>query len=77
MEYYRHKDDCNIDRDHPEYPASAVLMDCDGEIVCRFDEDWTNDQIWMALAFANRAYDIGFHIGGNVKASEIRRVIGL
>lgn len=77
MRKYRSKEDCSIVRDHPDYPASAVLMDCDGEFVHRFDEDWTDDQIWSALAFANKAFAAGVAFGESSKLHEIRSVLGV
>lgn len=76
MDKYQHKEDCEIVRDHKDYPASAVLFDCDGNEVHRFDEDWSDDQIWTALSFANKAYAHGVAVGGMRKADEVRRAIG-
>lgn len=70
-----HKTDCTIDRCHPDYPASAVLFNCDGDMVCRFDEEWTDDQIWAALEFANRASRNGFSAGERTRAAAIRSLI--
>jgi len=76
MNKLAHREYCYIDRDHPDWPASAVLFDADGEVVRRFDEDWTDDQIWDALGFANRAYDIGVAVGESRRADAIRRLLG-
>lgn len=77
MEKYVHQSDCEIERDHADYPASAALLDFEGEVVYRFDEDWSDDQIWMALAFANKLYDAGVKIGKEDKAREIKRALGI
>jgi len=74
---YRHREDCAIVRDHRDYPASAVLMDCDGDVVHRFDEDWTDDQIFAALAFANKAYATGIEVGRMEKAYQIRAALNV
>lgn len=74
---YLHRRDALIDRgDHQNYPASAVLRDYDGRFFFRFDEDWTDDQIFAALDFANQAYREGHGAGQRDKAYEIRRAIG-
>ena len=70
-----HRDDCGIERNDPNYPASAVLYDCDGMMIRRFDEDWTDEQIWAALEFANRAYQQGYATGEQVRAAAIRKLI--
>lgn len=77
MEKYRHPQDCYIEREHKDYKASAVLMDCDGEVVRVFDENWTDEQIFAALAFANHAYDKGVTLGQWKKASEIRKALDI
>lgn len=40
----------------------------------RFDEEWSDEDIFKALDFANWAFDRGFQAGRTDKASEIRRV---
>ena len=71
-QYLAHRVDVRIDRDNPNFPASAVLLDADGELLNRFDEDWTDDQILAALDFANRTYNTAFNAGLRSKAAEIR-----
>lgn len=75
MQKFANEQDCEIVRNHPDWPASAVLFDCDGEVVNRFDESLTDVQIWAALEFANRAYNIGFCHGGKARATRIRRLL--
>jgi hypothetical protein len=77
MNKYRHREDCFIERNDPRYPASAVLYDCDGDVVRRFDEDWTDNQISAALEFANHAYHVGFNNGKSEKAREIKSSLGI
>lgn len=77
MGKYRYREDCLIERNDVRWPASAVLFDCDGNRVHRFDEDWTDDQIWAALEFANSAYAHGLTVGAVNKAYEIRKVLGV
>lgn len=74
MDKYLSRNDCTVVRDHEDYPASVVLIDCDGEVVRVFDEDWTDDQIFAALAFANDAYAAGVKLGEWRKAQEICKV---
>ena len=72
---YRDPSDCWIRRDDPERPDRAVLMDCDGYVVHDFPADWTDDQVMAALAFANKAYQVGYECGGSMKARDIRRAL--
>lgn len=75
MGKYRYREDCAIERNDPNYPASIVLYDCDGFVVRRFDEDWTDGQIWEVLEFANQAYAQGLRRGEVNKANEIRKAL--
>ncbi|MDA8093682.1 MAG: hypothetical protein M0T84_07165 [Betaproteobacteria bacterium] len=70
------KKDCTLVRDHPDYQGSIVAYDADGEIIERFDGDWTDEMVFKAIEFANRAHDIGFHRGEAAKAHAIRAALG-
>jgi len=74
---YAHREDCFIDRKHSLFPNSAVLFDADGGMLWRFDADWTDDQIWTALEFANKCYLHGTITGERAKAHEIRTALEL
>ena len=76
MERYIDPADCEIIHNYPG-SKGTVLMDCAGEVFEHFGKDWTDDQIWYALGFANRLYSIGLSIGKADKAREIRRALGL
>ena len=66
-----------IERNHPDYPEEAVLMDEDGLIIHRFDEGFTDAQIWASFDFANTLYAKGFTVGMSHKTREIRAVLDI
>lgn len=66
------RQDCWIDREDPAFPASAVLRDEEGELLWRFDEDWTEEHIWAALEFANKLYGLGCKAG---EAAHLQRLV--
>jgi len=71
-----HPDDCFIERNHDDFPGRAVLFDCDGDQVFDFAaEEWTDEQIFTALALANIAYDRGYTVGQASKALEVRKAL--
>lgn len=51
--------DAVINRDHEEFYDSVVLEDPTGDVKYVFDSDWTDEQVMMALDFANDAYELG------------------
>lgn len=70
-----HREDAAIERRRLDWPASAILVDLHAEEdLMRFDEEWSDEDIFKALDFANWAFDRGFQAGRTDKASEIRRV---
>lgn len=75
--YLAHKSDCSIFRDLTFYEDKAILMDCDGEILFAFPKSWTDEQIFTALEFANKAHSIGFKRGKLAKIHEIRTALNL
>ncbi|AJF08197.1 hypothetical protein GSUB_17035 (plasmid) [Geoalkalibacter subterraneus] len=71
----KNRNDFRIDRNHPDYPQSAVLIDHDGNTLYRFDKDWTDDHIFEALDFAIKSYFIGVRLGREKMAKEIRQIL--
>lgn len=72
MNYFAHKNDCEIIRDNPN---TAIMRDCEGTTIIEVPADWTDDQLWMALSLMNKAYRRGVDLGRFAKAQEIRKVI--
>ena len=72
-----YREDCFINRDCENFPNSAVLFDGDGERLFVFPGNWSNEQIYTALAFANFAFNRGCCIGEDKKVSEFLNVFNL
>ena len=72
---YLHPDDAYIDRQVDGAINRAVLRDEEGNEVHIFPKDWTDEQIKLALLFANKLYAKGVERGKYLKAYEIRQVI--
>ncbi|MCW8829980.1 MAG: hypothetical protein OQK32_00485 [Gammaproteobacteria bacterium] len=77
MDFYAHKDDCSITRGGEQFPGKAVLWDCDGEVLFVCAESWTDEQIYHALAFANKTYSKGCEIGQHQKMWDIKKALGI
>jgi len=75
--YLAHKNDCSVIRNLKFYEHEAVLIDCDGEVLFSFPKDLTNNQIFKALEFANKAYSIGYKNGELSKINEIKTILNL
>ena len=56
-------------------PDVVQLRDNDGAIYFDFPKDWTDGQIMKALAFANKAYGVGFQSGKREKARQMRLIL--
>ena len=70
--------ECRIARgESPEFPDSVSLYDGEGDVIFVVDSSWTDRQIWQALRFANRSYQIGYNAGESMKATEIRRALDI
>ncbi|MDA8120241.1 MAG: hypothetical protein M0Z85_09450 [Gammaproteobacteria bacterium] len=54
-----------------------VLYDSDGEFLAQFPTSWSDDHIFLALAFANHAFARGYAAGSAAKRAEIVRALGL
>lgn len=77
---YLHNSDAAIVRNDTAYPDSyhaALLVDEEGYIKFRFPLDWTDNQIYHALNFANRAYKEGVEQGKYLQQCEIKKVLGV
>lgn len=73
MDKYLHPEDCHIERtDNGFGKQIAVLRDDDGTHVTKFPDVWTDEQIMLALAFANSFYAKGIEQGKARKAAEIK-----
>lgn len=70
MEKFLNESDAIIDRPAGGRPV-VNLFDKDG-FVFRFPADWTDDQVKVALRFANQGYARGIQIGKRRKALELR-----
>ena len=68
---YIYRDECEIERTE----HSAVVFDCDGNEMARFDDGWADSQIWHAIGLMNRAYDVGWECGQIDKIHEIKRAM--
>lgn len=74
---YLYKEDCDIVRNAPSYSGKALLMDCDGNIHYEFDEYWSDDQIWEALKFANKTFEIGRNVGREERSRQFRKLLNV
>lgn len=77
MGKYRYKEDCRVERTENVTGQVAELYDSEGDKVWTFPAAFTDEQIMVALEFANHAYKFGIGIGAERKAEEIRRVLGV
>lgn len=55
----------------------AQLFNCDGDRLFVFPASMTDDQIYKALDFANKAHDLGFDRGKAEKTYELRQALGI
>jgi hypothetical protein len=72
LRYYCPTDEVTIVRESTRanlYDAEIYLGSFPGE--------WSDEQIKMALDFANLAYDCGVKSGERAKATEIRQALGM
>ena len=77
MDELVYKEDCSILRDIPDQPQMAAIIDCDGEYIQFFPASWTDNQIWLALNFANSAHKRGVALGEYQKTREVCSVLGI
>ena len=66
-----HPEDASIITEGDE----KVLIDCDGDTLQTFPSDWSDENIFRALTFANYAYETGRKIGRCEKAREIKNAL--
>lgn len=71
------KSELKINREHPDWPASAVVERFDGDFVFRFDDEMTDDQIWRAVSMAREAWVSGYASGAASVRNSIKRLIGI
>lgn len=76
MNVFKHKEYCGIVR-HENHPQLTELIDEEGEVVYAFPKEWTDEQIWTALAFANKAWRYGFECGQIDIREDFRRLMKL
>lgn len=75
---YVHPEDTWIDRDGAGINKDmAVLRDEEGAELGRFPGSWTDEQVKIALNFANRIYRKGIEMGKWEKAREIRSALDI
>ncbi|MDD5305573.1 MAG: hypothetical protein PHS14_20940 [Elusimicrobia bacterium] len=74
---YCHPVDAWIDREVLDLPEIARLRNTEGDKLFDFPAAWTNDQIMIALDFANKAFERGLALGRADKAFEIRKALGM
>ena len=77
-EIYLHKEDATLGRrmegNTPEY---VELYDCDGNKLYTFPGAMTNEQIMVAIDFANKIYSIGVETGKKQKLCQIQSALGI
>ena len=82
-DYYAHIEDCEIVRPDSAWKSMRInglarLCANDEEFsYFNFPESFTDEQIEIALMFANSAYERGVEIGKDRKADEIKKALGL
>lgn len=69
--------DVVINRYHEEFYDSAVLEDPTGDVKYVFDSDWTDEQIMMAVDFANDTYELGQRHGKLQLKRDIRNLLAM
>ena len=75
MANYCNASDCEIVRDHPDYPGEVVLVDETFEPLFHLPEEWSDAQIWAALDLMNTAHELGVQFGENRRALAIRTLL--
>lgn len=56
---------------------SKLLLDPEGNLIWRFPGDWTENQIRIALEFANHTFGIGHARGWASALREVRKALGI
>jgi len=77
---YCHPTDAKIIEDEREFTkGEKLLYNCDGDILFAFPGpgEWADEQIMMALDFANEAFAAGVRYGRTEKAYEVRKALGM
>jgi hypothetical protein len=69
-----HPEDSFIDR---PLNNNAQLCDEEGMLLASFPSRWSDEDILIALEFANRAYAQGVEAGQKAKAAEVRSVLNI
>lgn len=78
MESFLHEQDSFVDRvDNGFGTEVAKLCDEEGACVFTFPVAWSDEQIRLALQFANKTYQLGVERGQGRKAAEIRACLGI
>jgi len=79
MKQYLNLTDAHIEDNGGTEPGcrSKLLLDQEGNLIWRFPGDWTENQIKIALEFANHAYGIGHCRGWKVALRAVRKAIGI
>lgn len=75
-----HPQDSLINRPLDENPgpnAKAHLLNEEGMRLASFPNRWSDEDIIIALDFANRAYAQGVEAGQKAKAAEVRSVLNI
>ncbi|AXV99244.1 hypothetical protein CJO80_27215 (plasmid) [Ralstonia solanacearum] len=73
MHKFCHFEDCSIERTC----AHAELRDEEGRLLLSVPSTWSDKQIQIALAFANRTYAKGVEFGKDLKSGEVRACLGI
>lgn len=68
-----HVEDCTVEREN----ARAKLRNEEGQLLLSVPDSWTDAQIKIVLAFANRTYANGIEFGKQLKAVEIKACQGI
>ncbi len=77
---YCHPQDAFIREDEREMTkGEKLLYSCDGDLLFAFPGpgEWTDEQIMIALDFANQAFERGVIFGRSEKAYEMRKALGM
>jgi len=78
MEYFLDQSMCTIVREDNVFGDPAVkLCDDEGAVRQEFPADWTDDDVWRALRFANHTFSHGVSLGEKRKVREIKKCLDI
>lgn len=77
MRMYAYREDCEVKRNHENYPGMAVLMDSNDNILLVVPDTWEDHQLFTALDFANQTFRFGKKVGRNEMVADACKLLDI